>query len=84
MTFDGEPQVWIINPEFVDENSSAYDLGQPVPGTVRANMYILSAQARPLLRSIVYVGRKVSMVEGMHPVATGEITAIKNLPNALS
>ena len=83
MVFEGEPHVWMINPEFLQKTARLIPLGEPVTRSVRANMYVISPQARPLLRSIVCVGRRVRMVEGTYPVATGEVTVIKNLPQDL-
>ena len=67
MVFEGEPHVWMINPEFLKKTGSSYPLGEPITRSVRANMYVISPQARPLLRSIVCVGRRVRMVEGTYP-----------------
>lgn len=84
MTFAGEAHTWMINPEFLRDDGSSFALHEPVPQSVRANMYVIHEEARLLARDIVYVGRRVRMVEGSRPVALGEVTAIKNLPNELS
>lgn len=83
MVFADEPHTWMIWPDFLREDGSPYTLHEPVPRHVRADMYVCYVESRPLVRSIVHVGRKVKMVEGSHPVAVGEVTAIKNLPNGL-
>lgn len=83
MVFGDDPHVWMISPEFLQEDGSSYPRGAPIPQSVRANMYVISPQVRSLLRPILSVGQKVRMVEGAHPVATGKVTAIKNLPNPL-
>lgn len=75
------PHTWMIWPEFLRENGSPYELNERISGRVRANMYVCNPEVRPLVRPLVYIGRKVQMVEGTHPVAVGEVTAIKNLPN---
>ena len=84
MVFVGEPHTWMIWPEFLREDGSPYELHEPVPldATARANMYVCYDELRALVRPFVYVGRKVHMVEGTYPVAVGEVTALKNLPNA--
>lgn len=84
MVFVDEPHIWMIWPDFLHEDGSSYELNEPVPRQVSADMYVMSNEVRPLLRPIVYVGRKVQMVEGNHPVAVGEIIAIKNLPTDTS
>jgi hypothetical protein len=81
MVFVDAPHTWMIWPEFLRENGSPYELHEPIPEHVRANMYVCNPEARPSLRPLVHLGREVQMVEGTHPVAVGKVTAIKNLPN---
>ncbi len=83
MLFANEPHTWMIWPEFLREDGSSYSLHEPVPSNVRANMYVANPETRSLVRPIVLIGRKIKMVEGPHPVAVGEVTAIKNMPNEL-
>lgn len=83
MGFSGKPGISMINPEFLREDGSAFALHEPVPQSVRANMYVIHEASRLIIRDIAFVGRGVRMVEGSRTVALGEITAIKNLPNEL-
>jgi hypothetical protein len=84
MAFADEPHTWMISPRFIRDDGSSFPPGEPIPELVRANMFVVSAEARPLVRPVVTVGRKVRMVEGSHAVAVGEVTSIKNLPNDLA
>jgi Elongation factor Tu C-terminal domain len=81
MIFADDPHAWMINPEFLRDDGSSYPVGARVPRSVRANMYVIYEERRPLVRDIVRIGQAVRMVEGSRTVATGEVTAIKNMPN---
>ena len=83
LVFADDPHTWMINPEFLRDDGTSYPVGARVPRAVRANMYVIYEESRPQVRDIVRVGQKVRMVEGSHTVATGEVIAIKNLPNDL-
>ncbi len=84
MGFDGNPYTYMILPEFLREDGSPYQLNEKVPVAVRANMYVLFPETQLTLRDLVHVGQKVRMVEGNRTVARGEVSAIKNLPTALT
>lgn len=83
VVFADEPHTWMIWPKFLREDGSLYALHAPVDRRVKADMYVASAEDRPIVRPVVHVGRQLKMVEGSHAVAVGEVTAIKNLPNGL-
>jgi hypothetical protein len=84
MAFADEPHTWMISPRFIRDDGSSFPTGEPIPHLVRANMFVVSAEVRPLLRPVVTVARKVRMVEGSHAVAVGEVTSIENLSNDLA
>ena len=77
------PMTFMINPEFLGEDGSSYPIGASIPMSVRANMYVINEESRPLVRKIVRVGLDIRIVEGTHAVATAVVTQIKNLPNEL-
>ena len=83
LVFADEPHTWMIWPDFLGEDGASFSAGIAIPELVRADMYVCYEEVRPMLRHIVTVGRNVRMVEGSHTVATGEVTAVKNLPNDL-
>jgi hypothetical protein len=82
--FDGDPYTYTIHLEFLRDDGSPYQLNEPVPAAVRANMYVLFPETQLNLRDLVHVGQKVRVLEGNRTVAIGEISAIKNLPMALT
>jgi hypothetical protein len=84
MGFADKPYVCMIHPEFIREDGSPFPDNTPVPQTVAANMYILFPSTLYQVRDNIYIGQSVRMVEGARTVAIGEVTAIKNLFQALS
>ena len=84
MIFADAPHTWMIWPEFLREDGSSYALHEPIPIHVRANMYVCNPEVRSQVRPIILIGREVKMVEGTYPVAVGEVTAIRNMPNDLA
>jgi hypothetical protein len=81
MGFADESKIWVINPEFLRDDGAPYSLDESVPRSVRANMYVITPEARPLVRDFVRIGQTVRMVEGRRTVACGEVVQIKNLLN---
>ena len=59
MGFADERHVWMIHPEFLREDGSSYSLGDPVPPSVRANMYVLNPESLVLIRDGVCVRNRL-------------------------
>ncbi|MEH6343460.1 MAG: hypothetical protein V7785_00110 [Bermanella sp.] len=76
-----ENTMYMIWPEFVDDNGDALDKGLFLEGTLKARMHIFSEDMVPLHAERISVGTKFYSVEGPKRVAYSIVTKITGLSN---
>ncbi len=74
-----ENKMYMIWPEFVDDNGDAIDRGVFLEGTLKARMHIVSEKMLPLHVEKIHVGTEFYCMEGPKRVAHGVVTKVTGL-----
>jgi hypothetical protein len=76
----GDPHLYIIWPEFINEDGDALPRDLPLSGTLQARMHILNDElAKSVHKGRVQVGTRFFMMEGAHKVARGTVSRVTGL-----
>ncbi|MEH6638591.1 MAG: hypothetical protein V7717_04905 [Porticoccaceae bacterium] len=75
-----EGEIYMIWPEFIDENNDAIEKGIPLTGTLKARMHIVNQEMKNIVHvPRMQVGTEFYSVEGPKKVAKGVITKLTGL-----